>query len=48
MSLKIAAVLARILEVMFAVGIVGSTVVLVLSGIEDIKTLFGGEDEHHS
>ncbi|HLX86209.1 MAG TPA: hypothetical protein VKR59_20080 [Terriglobales bacterium] len=48
MSLKIAAVLARILEIMFAVGIVGSTVVLVLSGIEDIKTLFGGEDEHHS
>ena len=48
MSLKIAAVLARILEGMFAVGIVGSTVVLVLSGIEDIKTLFGGEDEHHS
>ncbi len=48
MGLKIAAVLARILEVMFAVGVVGSTVVLVLSGIEDIKTLFGGEDEHHS
>ena len=48
MGLKIAAVLARILEIMFAVGVVGSTVVLVLSGIEDIKTLFGGEDEHHS
>jgi len=48
MGLKIAAVLARILEVMFAVGVVGSTVVLVLSGIEDIRTLFGGEDEHHS
>jgi len=48
MGLKIAAVLARILEVMFAVGVIGSTVVLVLSGIEDIRTLFGGEDEHHS
>jgi hypothetical protein len=48
MGLKIAAVLARTLEIMFGVGIVGSTVVLVLSGIEDIKTLFGGEDEHHS
>jgi hypothetical protein len=48
MVLKIAAVLARILEVMFALGIVGSTVVLVLSGIEDLKTLFGREDEPHS
>jgi hypothetical protein len=47
MGLKIAAVLARILEAMFALGIVGSTVVLVLSGIEDLKTLFG-EDEPHS
>ena len=33
---------------MFVVGALGSTVVLVLSGIEDLKTLFGGEEEPHS
>ncbi len=41
--------LARILETMFVVGSIGSVVVLVLSGIEDLKTLFGMEgDENHS
>jgi len=40
--------LIRILEGMFVVGALGSTVVLVLSGIEDLKTLFGGEEEPHS
>ena len=40
--------LIRILEAMFVVGALGSTVVLVLSGVEDLKTLFGGEEEPHS
>jgi hypothetical protein len=41
-------IVARFLEGMFVIGSIGSLVVLVLSGIEDIKTLFGGEEEHHS
>ena len=36
---------ARILEGMFIVGSLGSFVVLVLSGIEDMKTLFGMDEE---
>jgi hypothetical protein len=41
--------LARILEAMFIVGSIGSVAVLVLSGIEDLKTLFGMEkDANHS
>ena len=40
-------ILARFLEGLFVVGSLGSFVVLVLSGIEDVKTLFGGEEEHH-
>ena len=43
------ALLARILEGMFIVGSVGSTAVSVLSGIEDLKMLFGLEDDaNHS
>jgi hypothetical protein len=40
-------ILVRFLEGMFVIGSIGSVIVLVLSGIEDIKTLFGGEEEHH-
>jgi hypothetical protein len=40
-------ILARFLEGLFVIGSIGSVIVLVLSGIEDIKTLFGGEEEHH-
>jgi hypothetical protein len=40
-------IVARFLETLFVVGSIGSFVVLVLSGIEDIKTLFGAEEEHH-
>jgi hypothetical protein len=41
--------LARTLETMFVVGSIGSFVVLALSGIEDLKTLFGmEEDESHT
>jgi hypothetical protein len=48
MGLLIVTVLARILETMFVVGGLGSVVVLVLSGVEDLKLLFGREDENHS
>jgi len=41
-------ILARLLEGMFVIGSIGSFVVLVLSGIEDLETLFGKEEEHHS
>jgi hypothetical protein len=41
-------VLARILESMFVIGSIGSVVVLVLSGIEDLKMLLGREESEHS
>jgi hypothetical protein len=41
-------VLVRILESMFAVGVIGSIAVFVLSGIEDLRTLLGREEENHS
>ena len=34
----------RLLELMFALGAIGSAVVLILSGIEDIETLMGSDD----
>ena len=48
MSLIIVTVLVRILETMFVVGAIGSVVVLVLSGIEDLKLLFGREEQNRS
>jgi hypothetical protein len=48
MVLIIVTVLVRILEAMFVVGAIGSVVVLVLSGIEDLKLLFGREEQNHS
>ena len=46
---RLVMLLARILETMFVVGSVGSFVVLGLSGIEDLKTLFGMEEnESHT
>jgi hypothetical protein len=47
MSLVVTLV-ARLLEIMFVVGSIGSFAVLVLSGIEDLKTLFGREESEHS
>ena len=47
MDLKITTVLVRILEGMFVVGAIGSFVVLVLSGIEDLKMLLGREEEEN-
>jgi hypothetical protein len=43
MSLSI--LLIKILEYMFVAGWVGSAIVLVLTGIEDIGTLLDTEDE---
>lgn len=40
--------LARLLETLFVIGSIGSVAVLVLSGIEDLKTLFGREESEHS
>lgn len=40
--------LARLLETMFVVGSIGSVAVLVLSGIEDLKTLLGREESEHA
>ena len=40
--------IARILEGMFIVGSLGSLVVLVLTGIEDIETLFGMDEKEKS
>jgi hypothetical protein len=47
MGLIVVTVLVRVLEGMFVVGAMGSVVVLVLSGIEDLKLLFGREEENH-
>ena len=48
MGLIIITVLVRILETMFVFGAIGSVVVLVLSGIEDLQLLLGREEQNHS
>ena len=35
----------RILEVLFAIGCVGSVVVIILSGVEDVETIFSSQEE---
>lgn len=40
--------LVRILEAMFAIGVLGSTLVLLITFVEDAETLFGREESHHS
>jgi hypothetical protein len=42
----IATIGVRLLEGMFALGAVGSMVVLILTGIEDVETLLGKDSEH--
>jgi hypothetical protein len=39
---------ARLLEVMFIVGLLGSLGVLLISFVEDAETLFDMEDKDHS
>jgi hypothetical protein len=48
MGLLIVTMLVRILEGMFVVGAIGSAIVIVLTGIEDLKMLLGREEENHS
>ena len=48
MGLMMVTVLVRFLEGMFVIGAIGSLVVIVLSGIEDLKMLLGREEENHS
>lgn len=40
--------LVRILEAMFAIGVFGSTLVLLITFVEDAETLFGREESHRS
>ena len=40
--------LVRILEGMFVVGLFGSTLVLLITFVEDAETLLGREDSTHS
>ncbi|MGA9473112.1 MAG: hypothetical protein WBV36_11650 [Terriglobales bacterium] len=40
--------LVRILEGMFVVGLFGSTLVLLITFVEDAETLLGREDSNHS
>jgi hypothetical protein len=35
----------RILEVMFVLGLIGSAIVVILTSIEDFRTLFKKDDE---
>ncbi|HEY1902178.1 MAG TPA: hypothetical protein VGG56_07105 [Terracidiphilus sp.] len=42
--MQIAVFAMKVLEVMFFVGLVGSSVVVVISFIEDGKELFGGDE----
>lgn len=44
MFMQIAVFAMKVLEVMFFVGLVGSSVVVVISFIEDGKELFGGDE----
>ena len=46
MGLFFLTVLVRFLEGMFVVGVIGSFVVLVLSGIEDLKSFLAGRRDH--
>ncbi len=34
-----------VLELLFFAGIIGSALVILLTGIEDVRTMFGGKDE---
>lgn len=38
--------LVRFLEGMFAVGLIGSTIVLLITFVEDAELLLGREDSH--
>ncbi len=44
----IATVLIRTLEALFAIGIIGSAVVIILATVEDARTLRGKDDKESS
>ena len=44
--MSVSIVLVKILEFMFVAGWIGSAIVLVLTGIEDVGTLLDTEDEN--
>jgi len=44
--MSVSVVLVKILECMFVAGWIGSAIVLVLTGIEDVGTLLDTEDEN--
>ena len=37
-----------LLESMFAVGVIGSAIVLILTAIEDLETLLGSDESTHA
>ena len=43
--MKFALIAMRVLEVMFFVGLAGSTIVVIISFIEDGKELFGKDEK---
>jgi len=43
--MKFTVLLVKILEYMFVAGWIGSAIVLVLTGIEDVETLLDRKDE---
>jgi len=47
MTSLLVVILVRILEGMFIVGLAGSTVVLLITFVEDAELLLGREDSHH-
>jgi hypothetical protein len=44
--MSVSVLLVKILEFMFVAGWIGSAIVLVLTGIEDVGTLLDTEDEN--
>ena len=42
---SVVSVCIQILEVLFAIGCVGSVVVIILSGVEDVETIFSSQEE---
>ena len=43
--MSVSALLIKILEYMFVAGWIGSAIVLILTGIEDVETLLDRKDE---
>lgn len=48
MTSLLGVLLVRILEGMFVVGLFGSTLVLLITFVQDAELLLGREESHHS